>query len=648
MENIYEVVLEVLSRNEKYLSEENQLLKAKVYADIMSMDKELLTLLMTNENIKKEFFFNVSGTLVFDKQKFAWLIESKEFLPDSYTKYSNKIGLTVNSNFISQKNDVVLDFPYKDCYLQGGQDKDEQKRDEIFYHEIIASDQISRMLEPKVFTNAKRYTKDGIEANIEFKYDDNLIIKGNNLIALSSILKVYEGRIKCIYIDVPFNTGSDSFKYNDSFNHSTWLTFMKNRLVLSKKLLSENSTIFIHCDDNEQAYLRVLCDEIFGKNNFINTISLLSSTPSGLKTTHKEKTIIKTKDYIHVYKKGDIKIKPQYVEVTEWDTHFNLFFDKKKNIVRPLKEIIIENQIYEKTIPLKKYSLNNPAFFDFVYKYAENIFQTGKSMPETIREKSLQPKYKNIPLKYGEEPTVEYAYNGRRMSFLSNSINEVLIKNKKEQRISKLLCDFWWDIDFNNSQNEGGVSFPSGKKPEKLLLRIIELVTEPGDIILDFFLGAGTTAAVAHKIGRKYIGIEQMDYVKEITVKRLKNVIYGEKNGISKAISWQGGGSFVYFELLENSQELINEILNATEDEINLIKEKIYDDVRIVPFITREELKKVDSEFQELDLKNKKKALISLLDKNKLYVNLSDIDDENYNIKHEDKKFTKSFYEKEV
>lgn len=202
MKNIYDIVLEVLSKSEKYLSEDKQILKAKVYTDVMLMDKNLLSLLLSDDRIKEEFFTEVKDTLIFDKQKFAWLIESKEFLPDSYTRYSNKIGLTSNGNFISQKNDVVLDFPYKDCYLQGGQDKEDQKRDEIFYHETIASDEVSRMLEPKVFTNAKRYTKDGIEENIEFKDDDNLIIKGNNLIALSSLLKRYEGKVKLIYISI--------------------------------------------------------------------------------------------------------------------------------------------------------------------------------------------------------------------------------------------------------------------------------------------------------------------------------------------------------------------------------------------------------------------------------------------------------------
>lgn len=221
--NIFEIVEEVLKTNSKYLSDDGKLLKAVVYSDVMVMDKKLLSLLLAKEEIRERFFQEITGTLVFDKQKFAWFIASKEFLPDSYTRYTNKIGLTHDGDFISKSNDVVLDFPYKDCVLEGGQDKEEQKRKEILYNETIASDEISKMLAPKVFTNAKRYTKNGIEKNITFDDNDNLIIKGNNLIALSSLLKRYEGKVKCIYIDPPYNTGSDSFGYNDSFNHATWL-----------------------------------------------------------------------------------------------------------------------------------------------------------------------------------------------------------------------------------------------------------------------------------------------------------------------------------------------------------------------------------------------------------------------------------------
>ena len=201
-------------------------------------------------------------------------------LPDSYTRFTNKIGITTNGDFISKNNDVVLDFPYKDCVLEGGQDKEDQKRNEIFYNETIANDEIRRMFAPKVLSNAKRYTVDGVDENIDFFDNDNLIIKGNNLIALSSLLKRYEGQVKCIYIDPPYNTGSDGFGYNDNFSYSAWLVFMKNRLELARKLLSKDGLIFISIDSSRQnangvigtsalPYLNVLLDEIFERKNFI-------------------------------------------------------------------------------------------------------------------------------------------------------------------------------------------------------------------------------------------------------------------------------------------------------------------------------------------------------------------------------------------
>lgn len=169
-ENLYERIGELLKTREEYRSEDEDLLKAKVYLGIMTMDKYLISLLLSDEEVKEAFFVKVDGALVFDKQKFAWLVDSKEFLTDSYTAYTNKIGLTSNGDFISQKNEVVLDFPYKDCVLEGGQDKDDQKRKEIFYNETLASSEIRRMLDSKVFTKAKRYTKDGIEEGITFLY----------------------------------------------------------------------------------------------------------------------------------------------------------------------------------------------------------------------------------------------------------------------------------------------------------------------------------------------------------------------------------------------------------------------------------------------------------------------------------------------
>ena len=162
---------------------------------------------------------------------------------------------------------MVLAWPYKDCVLEGGQTKEDQKRDEIFWNETLAPDEIDRLLAPKVFTNFKKYDKNGEHAlsgkeKIDFS-KENLIIKGNNLLALHSLYKRFAGQVKLIYIDPPYNTGSDSFQYNDNFNHSTWLTFMKNRLEVAKDLLSTGGIIFIQIDIREQPYLKVLCDEIF-------------------------------------------------------------------------------------------------------------------------------------------------------------------------------------------------------------------------------------------------------------------------------------------------------------------------------------------------------------------------------------------------
>ncbi|QNE67099.1 DNA methyltransferase [Fusobacterium hwasookii] len=606
--NIFEIVEEVLKTNLKYVSDDGKLLKAMVYSDVMTMDKELLCLLLSNEKIKERFFKDVNGTLIFDKQKFTWFIDSKEFLPDSYTKYMNKIGLTHNGNFISKSNDVVLDFPYKDCILEGGQNKDDEKRKEIFYNEVIANDEINRMLSPKVFTNAKKYTKDGVEENITFDNNDNLIIKGNNLIALASILKRYEGEVKCIYIDPPYNTGSDSFNYNDSFNHSTWLTFMKNRLELARKLLNDRGLIFVQCDDNEQAYLKVLMDEIFGKDMFVGTVvyrkrKSQANLSKDLSTIH---------EYILIYKKINLA---------------------------NLKKI-------STSINTKEYS--NP---DGDYR---GLYKT---MPCTNKGGALY----TIKTPTGKEIKDEWRFKEERFYELLNDNRIVFPKNGEgkpryklfleEKQIEGVIVNSWWDdLGTNQDANrdltklfESNVfSYP---KSEDLLRRIIEIATDKNDLILDYHLGSGTTCSVAHKMCRRYIGIEQMDYIETVPVERLKKVIEGEQTGISKMVAWNGGGSFVYCELLEDAATLIDRIRLGDDESINNIKSLIYSDDRIISYILKEELLAIDNNFNSLNLEEKKKVLIKLINKNKLYVNYSDIEDEEMFVKAKDKNFTKSFYE---
>ena len=605
--NIFEIVIDTLLKLKKYVSEDGKLLKANVYEDIINMDKDLLFVLISNKKIKERFFQEVNETLIFDKQKFAWFIESKEFLANSYTRYINKIGLTKNEEFISKSNDVVLNFPYKDCVLQGGQNKEDQKSNEIFYNEIIASDEITRMLNPKILTNAKRYTKNGIEKNIIFNYNDNLIIKGNNLIVLSSLLKRYGEKIKCIYIDPPYNTGSDSFKYNDKFNHSAWLTFMKNRLELAKKLLSNDGFIFVQIDDNEQAYLKVLMDEIFGREKFIGTIVYRRRKSQA--NLSKNLSIIH--EYILIYKKS---------------------------------ELATLNNI-----------LNNTDSKD--YKNPDNDIRGAyKTMPCTNKGGSLY----TITSPTGKKITDEWRFKEETFYELLND-NRIVFPKKgegkpryklflSEKNLKGVIVNSWWDDVATNQDANKDLKELFGKnvfdypKSEDLIKKIIEISTKENDTVLDYHLGSGTTCAVAHKMGRRYIGIEQMNYVEDISVKRLSKVIEGEQTGISKAVNWKGGGSFVYCELLENANLIINKINLATENNILEVKEEIYSDERIIPYVTREELKKADENFRCLSLEEKKMALINIVDKNKLYVNYSDVEDETFEITENDKKFSESFY----
>lgn len=651
MKNIFDTVAELLLTNDKYKTEDGKLLKAVVYSDVMAMSEDLLTFLLSNEDVKETFFKDVQGTLVFDKQKFAWFMESKEFLPDSYTSYTNKIGLTHNGSFISQTNDVVLDFPYKDCVLEGGQDKDDQKRSEIFYNETIASDEISRMLAPKVFTNAKRYTAVGEkdltgeldpdtihvkeETGITFNDNDNLIIKGNNLIALASLLKRYEGKVKCIYIDPPYNTQNDSFNYNDSFNHSTWLTFMKNRLELAKKLLREDGSIFVHCDDNEQAYLKVLMDGIFGRDNFI--ASAPRKTGAGAAANRADYVLRKPYDFILIYTLNKLK------------THFN--------------KLVIGEKEYPYQDEYGKYSLGSfqatgsdstkkarPKLYYPIFVDANNNLSLVKDdstvktiLPNKVKEEDGRWMWSKEKFEADSE---KYLYfDGERLQ------RKIYFDKNNDQTIYQVEKAYFDETIYQNSkgtkelQSLLGYNVFSNPKPEGLISKILDIATNPSDLVLDFHLGSGTTAAVAHKMGRRYIGVEQMDYIQDITVERLKKVLEGEQGGISKAQNWHGGGSFVYCELKEDANTLIAAIQNATEDTIESVKASIYADERIVPYLTKQELADADKDFENLTLEEKKQALMKLVDKNKLYVNASDMDDETYQISDADKAFTKSFYE---
>lgn len=674
--NLFDELKNTLLKNSKYLeqnTENPKLLRNVVIEDALNMNKELLHILLSNPKLKNHFFTDVGGVLVFDKNKFTWTIENKEFLPDSYTRFKQKIGLIdSNERFISSNNDVVLSFPYKDCVLEGGQTKEDQKRSEIFFNETLAPEDVDCLLAPKVFTNIKKYTKDGEESVAKFSVEDNLVIKGNNLLALSSLLKVYTKKIKLIYIDPPYNTGNDSFLYNDSFNHSSWLSFMKNRLEIAKKLLRNDGIICVQCDDNEQAYLKVLMDEIYGKDCFLNIVSVKSKSSSGASGGGEDKKLKKNIEYLTIfggpnfYKFNDqYKLVPltSYMEdlkrngssfaynsvlLNEGDKEY--FCSTKDGTGDEIKiykhsGYIVKtvNQISkEEKIPLEE-----------VYKkYIDKIF-TLENAQTSIRTRVL-----NVTDNFDSFYSAEYkrksgrdkgnyvsigfmGRNKRLVSYLSNTCE---IKNKvifKKFKVGTL----WDDLSWSSVSKEGNVKLPSGKKPENLLKRIIEMTTDVNDIVLDFFMGSGSTISTAHKLHRRYIGIEQMNYIDSLVVTRMKYVINGDDSGISQQVGWTGGGSFVYCELKELNQKYIKRIQNAGSDPqlidlYNKISKSKFINIKVKPSNIESNV----SDFESLSTESKRKLLIQLLDLNMLYVNYSDIDDEEYQVSAGDKSFNRSFY----
>ncbi|WP_279106780.1 DNA methyltransferase [Mobiluncus curtisii] len=666
----------VLKGDERFVSQDGQLLKPRVQDAVTQLDAQLIRQLMASPALKEHFFKYIDGVTIFDQEKFMWVVNSKEFLPDSYTSYRNKIGLSANDHdLLTQSNEVALVWPYKDCVLEGGQDKEDDKRDEIFYNETLAPDEVGRLLAPKAFRNATRYSAEGEEHVTEFDENDNLIIKGNNLLALSSLLERYEGQVKCIYIDPPYNTGTDSFGYNDRFNHSTWLTFMKNRLGLARQLLRADGFIFVQSDDNEQAYLKVLMDEIFGTENFINVISVKTKV-GGVSGSSQGKSLRDELEYINMYYKSRMDenavINPTYV-FTKLDEHIRAYQEsgrswKYTSVLTQLGEKKLLHEDADSGERLFGYSQVETASVGAfakkqgiseseVYRdHADKIFQT------TNAQSSVRGRVMKLAKQFGDFEMVGFEYTPMKGKN-EGAVTEVLYKGA-QQRMMMFLSDavvqrdgsfqyrdrvgtLWTDLQYNNLTREGNVAFPNGKKPESLIERILLLTTQPGDIVCDFFLGSGTTAAVAHKMGRRYIGVEQMDYVSTVTIPRLQKVIAGEQGGVSKAQEWKGGGSFVYVELAEQSEKLMHELQDAkTTDEVQGVLDRATERGLLRPSVLPDQLTSSVSEFEQLSLDDQKRAVAELIDKNRLYVNASDVEDAELGLSEVDIAFTKSFYKK--
>ncbi len=425
---------------------------------------------------------------------------------------------------VSEKAEIVLNWPNKNEILV--QDSDGK----------WAIDQNDILSQTRKIANLKRFDSNGVH-NIEtFLPTDNLIVRGNNLLVMNTLLEQFKAKVKLIYIDPPYNTGNADFQYHDSFGHATWLSFMKNRLEIAWQLLADDGAIFIQTDDAEQAYLKVLCDELFGRQCFKESIVLKSSTESGVNAINVKRgeRLFKVKEHILFYaKSASFRFRPFY---TKTNYNFNYKYEVKKTGNR--FEVKNLSKDFTNNSDLEKYCLANPAN---IYSLEKNIKKAGskfKAFAEANKTKSVVEEFLNSK---NQEVLV---YDGGSLV----PLRERIVTENGKNYFGVLASDLWVDIG-TTAATEGGIKFPNGKKPEKLLKRIIEMTTEPQDLVLDFFLGSGTTAAVAHKLGRQYIGIEQTDYQDNDCIVRLKNVINADPTGISKSINWQGGGSFVFGEL---------------------------------------------------------------------------------------------------
>lgn len=562
MQRSYDRLTELLCEVPEY-SVEDKLNKNIVAELARKYDSGLINKLLSDKDMKKLFFVESDSGLIFKKDIFLQFVSQKEFLPDSYTAYKVKIGLgTGSDDYLMEDAKMVLNWPYKDCMLEGGQNKEDQKRDEVFFNEILAPDQINTILDDKVFVNWKRYDKDGEHELDKLKTDDNLIIKGNNLVVLHSLKKRFAGKVKLIYIDPPYNTGNDSFNYNDHFNHSSWLTFMKDRLRIAKELLSDDGSIFVQIDQNESHYLKILMDEIFGRDKYVNEI-------------------------IWYYKNGGGRSNRWFNR-----KHDNIFWYSKN----------LDAYYFDPKAAGEKRNLDEGSFGGYFKTDSD-----GRRYQE-VRANGKIYKYYTDELKNADDVW--------EMGIIS--------QRDKTERITGF----------------------SGQKPEKLLDRIIKSTTVEGDIVLDFCLGTGTTAKVAHKLKRQYIGIEQMYYDGKMDpVNGLRCVIDGDGTEYSKEINWTGGGSFVYCNIKNDANVFREKVRFADDKKLGELLEEVLKS----SFLSyRVDPKKVSKkEFDKLSTADRKRILIDLVDNNTLYLNYSEINDKSYNISEADKRHNKEFYGEE-
>lgn len=611
--------------------EEEKLLKSKVIEDLRNYDKDLLNALLENELIKETYSLNVSGTIFFKVEDFISLLRYKNYFENSYTKFSNEIGLTEEGKFLKYSTDVVLDFPFKDCVLEGGMSKDDEKKNENFYHTVLAKEEVDVLLSPKTLTNVQRISHDG---NIEIKdyTDENLIIRGNNLIALKTVERRFANDIDVIYIDPPYNVKSsnNTFLYNNRFNRSTWLVFMKNRLEIAKRLLNSDGALIIAIDENEQAYLAVLLDEMFpeyekhlitivhnprgvqGSNfSYMNEFAYFV-IPKGKKTIQDRQLSAEEVDWSPLRNWGGESLRSDakncFYPIIIKDGEIIGFGDVSSDDEHPSKNEYIDGCIYV-------YPIDNSGI-ERKWRYARQSVDAIKNMLRPIERSGVFDI--QIGKTFGQYKTVwqdaKYDANGYG-----------------KQVLNKLVP--------NNP-----FTFPKSIYTVYDCLHAV-VGNKPNAKILDFFGGSGTTGHATLMLNqmdqgnRKFILIEQMEYADTVIKERMKKLIQNKEYYLEQK------ESFYYMELSTLNQDSVESIQKITSEEdlsnvIKYMKEVAFFDYKV----NLNRLTDDDSGFNSLTLEDKKDILIKSLDANQMYLSYSEIEDEQYEISDIIKQFNNSFY----
>jgi len=663
---------EVLKKEESFLdSESGEINYVAVKDSSDKIDEKLISLLVENKDLKEKFFTKIKDVYVFNINDFKFFLDENKIF-NSYTKYTNRIGLFNGDKFLQNESDVVLDFPFKDCVLEGGQSNEElkdtyfeyeeekkktvdgekitepagykekqAKRKEVFFNQVLAQDEIDRLFDKKALVNWKRFSKDNkkdgdklsdIKRDENGTIKDNLIIKGNNLLALHSLKSEFAGKVKLIYIDPPYNTGgsNNTFSYNNRFNHSSWLTFMKNRLEVAKEFLTDDGVIEIAIDENEQAYLGVLIDEIFDGyekhcitiehnprgvqgDNFSYTSEFVYFVfKEGLKLINKvprEKAIEEEfKDHGGDSQRSDAK--NCFYPILVKNNKIVGFGDVSEDSYHPSKNVLRDNEIIE--------------VYPIDAKGVERKWVFARHTVEDIKHKLYVQDKKNGEIdiyRTKDEMTPRTVWKDKRYdasTFGSKIVNKI--------------------IDGKT------VSFP---KSLYALIDCLSIVVsqDKGAIVMDFFSGSGTTAQALLEINkqdagnRRFILIEQLNDHVEVAKQRLKNEI-DEKNEIDD--------SFIYFELAKHNETAKEKILSCKNlAELTDLFDDLYNkyflnyNLRIKEF--KEKVLK-EEEFQNLDLNEQKKIFLTMLDLNQMYVQESEMGDKKFGISEEDQKLTKEFY----